>query len=403
MEYGSVSSAGHMILEELLARCHEIDFFSSRSYVYPGLLIERGGLTYFDCSQPRIDSATARLRTARARMFAGKLVHSRWARGVVRAMRRRHDERPYDIELFLGQWAFGRVPGVPVVSWVQGPPGTDARSVRRHRADIVRLCGVREYAMLRAYARYKDSRLGRPAFRHSDVCICGSRMSAQILVDEYGLRSERVHALPYPIDLAAFAPRDPGRSPAAPLELLWVGRVVPRKRLDLFLGAGEELIDGGWDVKLSVIGGFAFARGYRELLERFPHPSRLEYVPQLPREQIAARLRRAAVLVQPSEEENFGSAVAEALACGTPVLVGPTNGTADYVGAGGARFGEYTSHALAAALRRILCEAERDPTLHVAARRAAEDNLSVERVVDALEAIMRSATPPRAGEPGLVG
>jgi glycosyltransferase involved in cell wall biosynthesis len=37
------------------------------------------------------------------------------------------------------------------------------------------------------------------------------------------------------------------------------------------------------------------------------------------------------VLVQPSDEENFGSSVAEALACGVPAIVGATNGTGDYL------------------------------------------------------------------------
>ena len=35
--------------------------------------------------------------------------------------------------------------------------------------------------------------------------------------------------------------------------------------------------------------------------------------------------------IQPSDEENFGSSVAEAQACGLPVIVGRTNGNADYL------------------------------------------------------------------------
>jgi glycosyltransferase involved in cell wall biosynthesis len=401
VEYGSVSSAGYEVLKELLRRKHEIDFFSSSSYVYPQFLIEGEGLNYFDCSQRGIDAVITRLGSGRLSMIAAKLVHRKWTRGIVRAMRRRHVERPYDVELFLGQWAFGRVARVPVISWVQGPPGTDARSIRRHRRDIARLCGLREYALLRAYAWYKGSRLGLPAFEHSDICICGSRMSAQVLVDTYGLRAERVHALPYPIDLAAFAPQRPPRSPGAPLELLWLGRVVPRKRLDLFLDAGALLIENGWDVTLTVVGGFAFARGYEQLLESFAYPERLTYVAQMPREEVSICLQSAAVLVQPSEEENFGSSVAEALACGTPVVVGPTNGTGDYMGGGGRRCRAYTPHALAAALTRVLSDTDREPSLHAVARQAAVDHLGVERVVDGLEAIMHSATLPRDGEAGL--
>jgi glycosyltransferase involved in cell wall biosynthesis len=385
-----VSSAGYEILRELLKRNHEVDFFSSSSYVYPRSLIEREGLNYFDCGQPRVDAVIARLGSGRASTLAGKLAHRRWTRRIVQTMRRQHAVRLYDVELFLGQWAFGRISGVPVVSWVQGPPGTDARSIQRHRNDIVRLCGVREYALLRAYACYKTSRFGLPAFRHTDVCICGSRMSVQVLVDAYGLRAESVRALPYPIDLSTFAPQSLVRSPEAPLELLWVGRVVPRKRLDLFLDAGAILIEDGWDVTLTVVGGFPFATGYEQLLENFRYPERLTHVVHMPHEEIGVRLQSAAVLVQPSEEENFGSAVAEALACGRPVVVGPTNGTADYVGDGGIRISEYTPQALASAVSRVLDGSDR--SIDTNARQAAIDYLAVERVVDGLESTLRSAT-----------
>lgn len=399
-EHGSVSSAGYEIVRELLRRGHEIDFFSSRSYVYPEALIQHHGLRYFDCSQPRADALVTRLGSGRAAMLAGSLLHQAWARRIVRAMRGQHDARPYDVELFLGLWAFGRIPGVPVISWVQGPPGTDARSIGRHRHDIVRLCGAREYALLRAYALFKNSRFGLPAFGHSDVFICGSRMSAHSLVGTFGLDPARVHALPYPIDVQAFAPENPRRSDCKPLELLWVGRVVPRKRLDLFLEAGALLIERGQDVTLTVIGGFAFAQGYERLLASFAYPERLTYVAHMPREQVAVRLRSAAVFVQPSEEENFGSSVAEALACGTPVVVGPTNGTGDYMGAGGVRFGEYTPRALAEALECLLHAADREASLHAAARQAAVEHLAVERVVDGLEEIMYAAAHSRGSQPG---
>ena len=58
-------------------------------------------------------------------------------------------------------------------------------------------------------------------------------------------------------------------------------------------------------------------------------------------QEVPALLREATVLVQTSENENFGSSVAEALACGTPVVVGPSNGTADYIDEHSMIFGDY--------------------------------------------------------------
>ncbi len=388
---GSVSSAGFEILRELLERGHQVDFFSAQNYVHPVGLIERHRLVYVSCDQPRLDALIRRLGPGRLGWVGAKLGHRPFARRIICAIRRRHAERRYDVALFLGVWAHGRVAGLPAVSWVQGPPGTDARSIRRHRHDIVRLCGAKEYALLRAYALYRSSSLGHPPFRYTDVCICGSQESARTLVASFGFDAARVHALPYPIDLAAFAPAPPTKTLEDRSEVLWVGRVVPRKRLDLFLDAGALLIANGWDIRLTVIGGFAFAHGYGKLIERFPHPDRLTYLPHTARAEVAERLRSAAVLVQPSEEENFGSSVAEALACGTPVVVGPSNGTGDYVAGGGRQFAQYTAGSVATAIAGVLYDLARDPSgVAAQARAAAVAQLDVGRLTDGLEAIMRS-------------
>lgn len=99
------------------------------------------------------------------------------------------------------------------------------------------------------------------------------------------------------------------------------------------------------------------------------------------------------MLVQPSEEENCGSSVAEALVCGTPVVVGSTNGTCDYVDAGGATFADYRVEDVAAAIARVLDRLERSPEdVGADARLAAEAHLSVIHVVDGLEAALCQAT-----------
>jgi glycosyltransferase involved in cell wall biosynthesis len=186
---------------------------------------------------------------------------------------------------------------------------------------------------------------------------------------------------------------DPNRQRHPIDEIVWVGRIVPRKRLDLFLDAGAQLIADGRNVRLTVVGDFPFADGFRRLLDEFPHPERLTYVPRLPRDDVRSLLQTASVLVQPSEEENFGSSVAEALACGTPVVVGPTNGTGDYVDAGGARFSDYRPKAVAAAIAEVLDRLGRAPhDVGAEARRAALTHFSPDQVVDGLESALRQAT-----------
>jgi len=109
-------------------------------------------------------------------------------------------------------------------------------------------------------------------------------------------------------------------------------------------------------------------------------------------------MQNATVLVQPSEEEDFGSSIAEALACGTPVVVGPSNGTGQYIGNGGESFGEYTAASVAQAIERILrvCTPTACP-LRLAARKAAVQHFRIGDVVDSLEEILCTAAGRRTG------
>ena len=101
--------------------------------------------------------------------------------------------------------------------------------------------------------------------------------------------------------------------------------------MDLFLDGVALAIRQGIDVRLTIIGGVGFIPGYEKLIEAFAFADRLRWEKGIPREAVPALLHRHDVLVQPSDEENFGSSVAEAQACGLPVIVGHTNGNADYL------------------------------------------------------------------------
>jgi glycosyltransferase involved in cell wall biosynthesis len=348
--------------------------------------MEHPGFRYIDHSQPRVDRMARRSDNEYLRWVGVRVAHATFARRLVRRMHTIDKDRHYDVQLSLGQWAYGRSTRRPVISWVQGPPGSDARSVVRHRQAIKRLCGLGEYAKLRGYSLYRAT-AGRPPFRHTDVVICGSRWSADYLVSRYGTPAVTTTPIPYPIDLEAFAPASALTAEGA-LNVVWVGRIIPRKRLDLFLEAGAALISRGRNIRLTVVGGFPFADGFRQLLDTFRFPEHLTYVPSLPRGLVRELLQTAAVLVQPSEEEDFGSSVAEALACGTPVVVGPTNGTSDYIDEGGARFAQYRAEDVAAAVCEVLDRLEADPDLSRAkSRSAAIKHFSATHVVDQIEAI----------------
>ncbi|MEM1211392.1 MAG: glycosyltransferase family 4 protein [Planctomycetota bacterium] len=405
---GSIAAHGHLLVQELLRRGHEIELFSRRSFVYPEDLLEAyPNLGYTEVSgrvtrmfDAGLDGSAAE-REGPARILAARFRHAVFSRDVVRAMRRAHAQRPFDRVLYVGTACFGRVAELPTVSWVQGAPGSDVRSLQRHAGLIRESEGTARWIMLRGYGLFRLT-AGLPPFRHSDRLIVGSRVSRGVLAERFGIAEDRLSSLPYIIDTDQYRVRQEPPSKDGVLRVLWLGRIVPRKRLDLLLTATAQALAAGCDLDVTVVGGFGFTPGMRRLIAEFPQSARLRYIPGVPREQTGDLLRETDLLVQPSEEEDFGSSVAEAMLCGTPVIVGRTNGTGDYLCPRSLRLQEDSPEelcdAFVEAMRRKRAGELADPA---ATRASAERWFGVSGVTDAVEAILEQAgQPPNATKPG---
>jgi glycosyltransferase involved in cell wall biosynthesis len=110
-------------------------------------------------------------------------------------------------------------------------------------------------------------------------------------------------------------------SPGAPVELLFVGRLIHLKRVDVAIETVSRLRHDGIDASLTVVGdGVDLARLIR-LSEELGLSDVVNFVgwtddPGRLREYY----RRAFALLLPSEIEAFGMVVLEAMAAGTPVV-----------------------------------------------------------------------------------
>ncbi|MEM6551168.1 MAG: glycosyltransferase family 4 protein [Planctomycetota bacterium] len=392
----------YLVLEELLRRGHSVRFVGKRSFVYPADLLERfEHCRFVDATNRWTDALHERVgnRLGPLRYATGVLNHGAYARSVVRAMRVEHGREPADLVLFLNTPAFGRVPGLPGVSWVQGAPGTDVRSLRRQSALLKATEGRLRLAALRVYGAYR-MRFGLPDYSASDRLIASSRVSAGLLERWFGQGPDKVRVMPIPIDLSRFSVRDGedalGNEQA--LRVLWLGRIVPRKRLDLLLDALRLATDRGVSVRVRVVGGFTFAPGLRGLIERFDRPGLVEYSSGVPREEVMGLIKGADVLVQPSEEEDFGASVAEALACGTPVITGPTNGTGEYRCERSIGLADYEPGTLAEAFAECKRRKRAGTLLNPAhTRSVAERHFAVGPIVDRLEGFLRALVAVEAG------
>ncbi|MCD8486411.1 MAG: hormogonium polysaccharide biosynthesis glycosyltransferase HpsP [Desertifilum sp.] len=107
--------------------------------------------------------------------------------------------------------------------------------------------------------------------------------------------------------------------------LLYMSRIDPKKGLDLLIPALERLLEEGVSFHFVLAGGNPQDPAYEEQIKQRVRESTLGKVTTIPGfvkgELKAALLQDADLFVLPSYYENFGIAVAEAIASATPVVI----------------------------------------------------------------------------------
>ena len=159
--------------------------------------------------------------------------------------------------------------------------------------------------------------------------VCVSAATRDELVSAAAIPAERVVVVPYGVHPACSPRSEPdadreaasllGPAGGDRIELLHVGSTIPRKRVDVLLNVVAALRRKDPGVRLIQAGG-AFTTSQRRLAGRLGLDGHVTVLPFLSPRVLAAVYRRAALLLQTSDREGFGLPVAEAMACGTPVV-----------------------------------------------------------------------------------
>jgi glycosyltransferase involved in cell wall biosynthesis len=113
-----------------------------------------------------------------------------------------------------------------------------------------------------------------------------------------------------------------GQTWNVPLQLLSLGRIAPKKRLDLSVMALAELQSRGVQAELTIAGSgdSQLIAALQALISRHSLSRSVTFVGEVSGTEKIAQLARADIFLAPSDDENFGIAVAEALASGLPVV-----------------------------------------------------------------------------------
>lgn len=223
---------------------------------------------------------------------------------------------------------------------------------------------VRSIGMKRAYHRTIGLNLLSGAYR----VIATSEQEQQELANG-GISKERILVRRNGVDPPGNLPaansfRRTWRIPSGAKLVLYMGRLEPKKSPDLLLHAfaqWRKASSAGEDSVLAICGPEQ-NRGYQGHLKSIAcnlgMGDAVRFTGPLYDEQKWAAYREANVFVLPSQNENFGNSAAEAIACGTPVIVTDQCGISPFVAGKTGLVVSHASDAIAAALKIALEDEE---------------------------------------------
>jgi glycosyltransferase involved in cell wall biosynthesis len=210
------------------------------------------------------------------------------------------------------------------------PAGLIAKLIcRGRRPYIVSLRGSDVPGFNRRFALHYHAL--RPVFRRI------WRSAAATVANSAGLRdlaietdpTVAIDVIPNGIDLDEFSPADP--APTGPFRLVCVSRLISRKAIDVLITAFAIVYSRFPDAELVIVGDGVLDSQLRDLAARFGLAGAIRFEGCQPHEKIAGFYRSAHMFVLPSRHEGMSNAMLEAMACGLPVVVTNTGGTAELV------------------------------------------------------------------------
>jgi glycosyltransferase involved in cell wall biosynthesis len=213
-------------------------------------------------------------------------------------------------------------------------------------------------------------------------------------------RNPKGFVVPLGLDFEAYVRRPPevfrARWPEAGNRriVLFLGRLHPKKGLDILAQAFATVARGRDDVHLVIAGPDDGARAATEaLLSSLGVRERATFTGMLRGEDKLAAFGAADAFVLASRSENFGLAVVEAMACGLPVIVSDrVNIWREVEGAGAAVVVPCDARALAGALTGVLEDGGKRAEMGRKGAEFARRRYDRRRVAMELESAYRSVT-----------
>jgi glycosyltransferase involved in cell wall biosynthesis len=151
-------------------------------------------------------------------------------------------------------------------------------------------------------------------WRRAGAVVANSKGLAQ-LAKEFDHQVE-IDIIPNGVDVSEL--QQPEKREWDPPRMVFAGRLVYQKGLDILVKALGGLTSFPWELKL--VGDGPHRPVLESLLSDLGISDRIEFLGWLDREAVAHQYREANLFVFPSRHEGMPNAVLEAMACGLPVI-----------------------------------------------------------------------------------
>jgi len=252
----------------------------------------------------------------------------------------------------------------------------------------------RKGALKKMVARLRGWYVGRCLSR----ILAVSDFVAHRAIEQAFLPAHKTRVIYNGIDTERFSPSE-GREANIPIKIVYAGQLLPSKGVITLLKAAHELKNDPDSPPFAI--SIAGKGASRQELQRFCDDSSMDNVQFLGQvSAIESFFADADVAVVPSEwDEAFGLVAAEAMACGTCVIVSDAGGLPEVVGErqeAGLIFRRGDAKELAEKLTMVLRDEGLRNRLRRAARARVEECFSIDRMVDEVSANVLEFTPQRS-------
>ncbi|MBK7917797.1 MAG: glycosyltransferase family 4 protein [Chloroflexi bacterium] len=178
-------------------------------------------------------------------------------------------------------------------------------------------------------ALYRERLLAE--YEMADALIFHSQYVADTFRQQ-GIASEKIHIVPYGVDLSRFGGQLANDAAVAAHEqnlfrIIFVGNVIPLKGLHYLIEAFQTLALS--DSELLVVG--VIDSEYKGYLDRMFSQARIRFLGRIPQVDLWRYYGQSSVFVLPSLSDSFGHVVAEAMVAGLPVIVSENTGAKEMV------------------------------------------------------------------------